>query len=484
MAGCLFQSFLAAYTINNQQNIMMAFNFRMKKYQFAFLAICIVASLAFSCKKSGNENNEIVVSTILYEQTTEIFPNPERGFIHHFEVTSEGNGLNAMELSSLKAENVSMILRLYYLEKFKDQPLSETELQLIRTDMTALRDAGIKCVLRFAYTDDMAVTDAPLSIIKQHLDQLKPVFEENKDVIAFVQAGFIGAWGEWHSSGNGLATVENEREVLYKLLSVLPAEIMVQVRTPGAKKQITGTAAPIYESIAYTGENRARIGHHNDCFLAGGTDYGTYENITADKNYISEEALYVPTGGETCPPTGNFPGCSTAETEMRLLKWTYLNLDWYQPVLDAWRTSGCFENIQRDLGYRLELVSAKLPKEVSSNGDLLPEIKITNKGYAPLYNYKTTSLVLKNMTSGELYHFSIPVDMRACKPGKELTINSSVKLNGVPVGDYKLYLKLADKSETLKNRKEFSVRLANKNVWEEQTGMNDLLHQLKVTAKK
>lgn len=462
----------------------MSVHFKIKKYQLAIGVICIATSLAFSCKKTGDENIGTTGNTILYEQSTEIFPNPERGFIHHYEVTSEGSSLNSMELSSLKAENVSMIARLYYLEKFKDQPLSETELHLIRTDMTALRDAGIKCVLRFAYTDDMAGTDAPLSIIIQHLDQLKPVFEENKDVIAFVQAGFIGAWGEWHSSSNGLATVDNEREVLYKLLSVLPVEIMVQVRTPGAKKQITGTSAPIYESIAYTAENRVRIGHHNDCFLAGGTDYGTYENIVADKNYISEEALYVPTGGETCPPTGNFPGCSTAETEMKLLKWTFLNLDWYQPVLDAWRKSGCFENFQRNLGYRLALVSSKFPKEVSIGSDLMPEIKIINNGYAPVYNYKTTSLVLRNITSGELFQFILPVDMRTCKPGKEITINNSVKLTGVPAGDYKLYLKLADKSETLKNRKEYSVRLANKNVWEAETGMNDLLVQLKVTTKK
>lgn len=455
-----------------------------KRYLQAFLIICIAASLAFSCKKSENGNGGTNSATILYEQSDEIFPNPERGFIHHYETTSEGSSLNPMELNSLRADNVSMILRLYYLENFKDQPMSETELQLIRTDMSALRDAGLKCVLRFAYTDDMAGTDASLTIIKLHLDQLKPIFEENKDVIAFVQAGFIGAWGEWHSSSNGLATVENEREVLYKLLSVLPLEIMVQVRTPGAKKQIVGSAAPIYESIAYSGENRVRIGHHNDCFLAGGTDYGTYENITADKNYISEEALYVPTGGETCPPTGNFPGCSTAETEMKLLKWTFLNLDWYQPVLNVWRNSGCFEDFQRNLGYRLALVSSKLPKEIKTGSDFLTEIKITNTGYAPFYNYKTTSLVLKNVSSSELYSFTLPIDMRTCKPNGEVTINSSVKLTGIPAGDYKLYLKLADQSETLKNRTEFSVRFANKDVWDEQTGMNDLLHQLKITVNK
>jgi len=153
-------------------------------------------------------------------------------------------------------------------------------------------------------------------------------------------------------------------------------------------------------------------------------------------------------------------------------------------VLDAWRKSGCFENFQRDLGYRLALVSAKLPNEVSIDEDMVTEIKITNRGYAPLYNHKTTSLVLKNISNGELHQFILPVDMRTCKPNSELTINNQVKVTGVPPGDYRVYLKLADKSETLKNRKEFSVRLANKKVWEEVTGMNDLLHHIKINAKK
>jgi len=448
----------------------------------ALLLLCVVLSLFSGCKKpSGNDDQNI--TTIQYEGSTEIFPNPERGFIHMADVKSEGENLSPLWLANLRSENVTMMNRVFYLDKFKNQPISETELQLIRTDLLFMRNAGIKCVLRFAYTDDMAGTDAPLSIVKQHLDQLKPVFEENKDVIAFVQAGFIGAWGEWHSSSNGLATVDNEREVLYKLLSVLPSEIMVQVRTPGAKQSIVGSTAPITASIAYTSDNKARIGHHNDCFLAGGTDYGTYTNIQADKSYISQDALFVPTGGETCPPEGTFPDCSTARSEMQLLKWTYLNLDWYQPVIENWRKSGCFDEFRRNLGYRLALMNAKLPKQVVAGQDYNVEITLTNKGYAPLYNYKITSLVFKNKTSGTSYPVDLTVDLRTCKPNGMLTITKSVKLSGIPQGDYDLFLLITDKSTNLKNRKEYSVRLANNTTWDETTGMNNLKHQVKITAK-
>jgi hypothetical protein len=347
--------------------------------------------------------------------------------------------------------------------------------------MSVLRNEGFKCVLRFAYTDDMTVADAPFSIIEQHLDQLKVILEENKDVIAFVQAGLIGAWGEWHTSSNGLATVDNERKVLDKLFSVLPSDIMVQVRTPGAKQKIFNTIEPISNAIAYTNDERARVGHHNDCFMASSDDYGTYTNVEADKNYISKEGLFVPTGGETCPPQNGGTSCATATSTMKLLRWTYLNLDWYKPTIDAWKASGCFEELQRNLGYRLTLKTAKFPNQVAVNEDLKININIGNVGYAPLYNYKSTHLVLKNNITGEMQEIDLTVDLRECKPGAEFNIDKTIKTTGIAVGTYKLYLKIADKSENLRNKMGYSIRLANSNVWEEENGgMNNLNHNLKI----
>ncbi len=453
----------------------------MTHYLHTALFLIMLLSASWGCKKPDDgESNQAVIQ---YQQSLEIFPNPERGFMHLLIAYSEGQPINPYTLATLREDGISIVQRLYYFENFKDKPLSAAELQLINNDMQLIRDAGLKCILRFAYTDDMAGTDAPLDIVKQHLDQLKPVFEQNEDVIAFVQAGFIGAWGEWHSSSNGLATVANKKEVINKLLSVLPAQIMVQVRTPGAKQDIVGTTLPVDATLAYTDDQRARIGHHNDCFLAGGTDYGTYSNIAADKDYISKEALYVPTGGETCPPEGPFPDCTTAKNEMALLKWTYLNLDWYQPVLDAWRSSGCFDEFRRNMGYRLVLQSAKLQKSVKAGESFSVEIKLTDKGYAPVYNYKKTILVLINTATNNEYKLDLQADIRKCKPNGVLTISENLSTVGIPAGTYNLYLKVADQNETLANRSEYCIRFANVNLWNEDKGLNDLLHQLQVTSE-
>ncbi|HMR16565.1 MAG TPA: DUF4874 domain-containing protein, partial [Mariniflexile sp.] len=303
-----------------------------------FIALLLL-SIVISCGSNGADDDEIKdnsVNEITYQASSSVISNPERGFMHSWSVASEGTPLNLVTLQSLKNENVTIILRLYNLAAFKNSNLSETQLNLIKTDFERLRTAGIKCVLRFAYNENQNDSDAPLSVIESHLNQLKPIFADNADVIAFVQAGFIGSWGEWYYTTNNLTTLANKKAVVNKLLEVLPKEIKIQLRTPVYKQEIFNSATPMDAVVGYGTSDIARVGFHNDCFLASADDYGTYQNIASEKNYISKEALYVPTGGETCPPSGiPTPSCLTAENEMSLLKWTYLNLDYYGPVLNV-----------------------------------------------------------------------------------------------------------------------------------------------------
>lgn len=452
------------------------------KHLYKILFTVVIAGSMLYCKRSSGSAEEPAENRIQYKSSNDIFPNPERGFIKTMSVYSAGTGLSSGQLNVLRTQNVSMILRVIYLDGFKDKPISNSFLELLQGDMEKIKTAGLKVLLRFAYTDDMAGTDAPLNIIEQHLDQLKSFFETNKDVISFVQAGFIGAWGEWHSSSNGLATVENQRAVLNKILSVLPQGIMVQVRTPGFKQQIFNSTTALTAQQAYSNENIARVGHHNDCFLSGGTDYGTYSNIELEKQYISNEALYVPTGGETCPPTGGYdPTCAEGRREMKLLKWTYLNLDWYPATINAWKNSGCFDEFQTNLGYRLSLVDAKLPAQAITDSSIPIDINITNKGYAPLYHSKNSYLVLKSKTGEQYYEKKLAVDLRQSKPDATLNIIETVSLAGIPQGSYDLFIKIEDIAAGLQDRIEYAVRLANDKTWvEENNGMNDLKHTITI----
>mgnify|MGYP000028406704 FL=1 len=73
--------------------------------------------------------------------------------------------------------------------------------------MTGCDNLGKKTVLRFAYEKDFVRQEPVGPTLKEalaHLDQLKPFLHKNRDLILVVQAGVIGAWGEWHSSIHGL----------------------------------------------------------------------------------------------------------------------------------------------------------------------------------------------------------------------------------------------------------------------------------------
>ena len=443
------------------------------------IVIALFLNIASGCQSDGGSNTEEQTVSgpekVTYAVSNEVFTNPERGFMHTWQVNSEGAAITAASLNNLKKENVSLILRLYYLEKFKTTPLSQAQLDLIKTDFTRLRESGLKCVLRFAYTDAQDGTDASVAVISGHLDQLKPILEENKDVIAFVQAGFVGAWGEWYYTTNQLTTPANKKIILDKLLATFPKEVKIQVRTPKIKQDFMATTTAMDATVGYGTTNTARLGFHNDCFMASVDDYGTYINVTAEKTYISNEALFVPTGGETCPPTDvPVASCSIAEKEMTMLKWTYLNLDYYGPVLQEWRNNNCFTDFERKLGYRLALASSSIKKEAALNGTLEFNALLNNSGFAPVYNSKNAFLILRATSGGTIYKKKLNFDVRKVVPRLTFDLKETVSLTGIPAGTYELLLKIEDNSSKLADRPEYSVRLANTGTWEASTGFNKL----------
>lgn len=207
---------------------------------FSAGALMFLGVACTSCEKENENNKEsdIPMEQVSYKASNEIIVNPERGF---YKATSCEMGTSgALSVSTLKnyrANGYSLIFRYFYLENFRDKALTDEALQFFDKDMAAMREAGVKCVLRFAYTSLETEPDAPLSIIQTHIDQLKPYLAKNADVIAVWQAGFIGSWGEWYYTTNNLNTPSARKAVLDKLLEALPEGRVVQVRTPQYKQE-------------------------------------------------------------------------------------------------------------------------------------------------------------------------------------------------------------------------------------------------------
>ncbi|MBI5662139.1 MULTISPECIES: DUF4832 domain-containing protein [Ignavibacterium] len=419
---------------------------------------------------------------VLYQPTDEIFINPERGFYTQLTTYNTQSPITLSSLNNIKSQGRSIILRMYYLTNFRNVSLSQAMLTMIANDFNTIRQAGMKCILRFAYSDNIGQPDAPLNIILNHIDQMKPIFQQNGDVILVMQAGFIGAWGEWHSSTNGLDNVASRRAILFKILDALPSDRMVQVRTPKFKQEIFENVNPIPPDSAFMETYYTRTGHHNDCFLASWDDYGTYTDTTAEKQYLSDDCLFVPMGGETCNPSP-FSGCDNAVYQMRRLRWTYLNAGYHPTVLNNWTVNGCMNDIKRSLGYRFELLEGNYTNSLKPGDTFDFNLKLVNQGNASLFNPRDVELILIEKNSGQKYVCKLPVDPRHWKPNDTTELNFQIGiLNNQPLGNYDLFLNLPDADSNLHFNPSYSVRVANLNLWDAQNGYNKLNLELVIDS--
>ena len=138
------------------------------------------------------------------------------------------------------------------------------------------------------------------------------------------------------------------------------------------------------------------------------------------------------------------------------------------------------ETIRRSLGYRLVLKEASLPLTIKLGGTLSLNIRLSNDGFAAMYNPRSLYVVL--LREETRYAVSITgVDPRRWAPGLEQNIAVSANLPAtIPAGTYQLGLWLPDASASLQNSPAYAVRFANTGVWDAATGINILTTNLQV----
>lgn len=442
--------------------------------------------VALALLAGGSPTHATAIRHVTYAADGSDFPNPERGFSR-----SKGPGASA------RAAGMSLVHVYFRLDAFRDTPLPQQFLAQVAARFAEARTSGVKLIPRFTYNfpadmaDPTVDRDAPLSRVLQHLDQLAPVLRANADVIAFMEAGFVGAWGEWHHSTSGLEELPAKRAIVARLLQILPPSRSIALRYERDKRAIFGRDAPLSALEAFTGQPIARVGHHDDCFLASKDDWDTYRAtpdrpIAAAKAYLSAENRYVPQGGETCndgPDAQPYIGCANALKDLAAEHWSQLNSDYNLKVLDRWKREGCYAEISRRLGYRLRLLRATYPAQASAGGVLRARITLVNEGFAAPYNPRDLELVLR--APGGTYRMKLPQDPRRWLPGGPVTFNLMVRLpTAMPAGAYQAFLALPDPDPRLSSRAEYAIRLANLGVWRPATGENALNWRISVRSAR
>lgn len=511
-------------------------HFLFKKYGIVIIAmLSLVAGIAFTqCTRVDNPvlYNYPPADTVSYTTSEEDFANPERGFYTYSATMADSYtplDLNTLKNARTQEQQASegdykifstLFFRYFVLRGFNNKPLTTDVLNKIKADFDVAREAGVKLIPRFTYTVRQVggdcpegficppYGDAPKAIVLQHIEQLKPILHDNADVIACLQMGFIGTWGENYytdyfgdpsKNGQGQLYDGNWRdriEVLKALLDALPKDRMVQVRYPQMKQRyVYGVNAPtdsdpLSDAEAFTGSDKARIGLHNDCFISSATDYGTFGNYgnsstesggggAETRAFAEKDNQYTVVGGETCDetysPQNNCETAGIVQTELAAMHYSYLNSAYNNATNNLWVSGGCMENIKKNLGYRFVLVNSMVPKSGIKAGTQLPlEINLRNDGYASPFNPRVAKLVMRNQSGGQEFIYDLSTEVQKWFSGN-IKISEMVLMDKtMPSGKYDLYLYLPDKYESLSKRPEYAIRLANKDVWDAATGYNKL----------
>ncbi len=306
--------------------------------------------------------------------------------------------------------------------------------------------------------------------------------------------------------------IANRQAVIAALLAALPNDRTIALRTPLYKQTLYGNGAPFDEndalnnSTAYTGSDLARLAHHNDCFLASDTDFGTYSidpsTRAMEQSYLAADTRFLPMGGETCALNIPRSDCASeggaADNELAQFHWSYLNKNYNTDVLSRWDSlsggpGNCYGAIKRQLGYRFQLIDAHIDASVRQGCDFNFNLRLINQGYAAPYNPRRVDLILENTLTNARYTIAMPnqnpqfwlaqSDYHALYNTDTITINETLGISkDVPAGNYNLYLHLPDPTTHLYEQPAYAIRLANDATWQAATGFNDLQYTIKVIA--
>jgi len=469
--------------------------------------------------------NSFAQTKVEYIEDNSVFPNPERGYFststppwpiggvstEDWENSISGwtPPISTSMMSENRANGISLHAMRYHIAMFRNSPLSQEFLDRIDADAEMARQSGVKLNIRFVYSWLGCRPDATKDRIVEHLGQLKDYFAKNADVIAFVEAGLVGCWGEWHDSQNGL--LDNpwgfninakSRAILDALFLNVPSDIMINFRYPTQKMQYfhpnyignyENDPTPVPSSSdAYSGSNAGRAGYYCDSFRSDDSD-GTWHS--GDASRVKNESKYAWMEGEMDPGFGNtatnLTDHNTTRKKLKDFHWSALNLsqDFSSSTYKTnWSTDGFFTEVNKNLGYRLRLDSSSIDNTVVQGDSLHLVINLTNIGYASLYNKRNLEIILRNKTTGTksvtivTNENDTTTDPRYWYPGShKLKIAVQVLTNAIP-GNYDVLLNLPDRHTSIHNRPEYSIRLANNGTWEDSTGYNSLLQTITVMS--
>lgn len=456
----------------------------------SFIDLGDITSQIEDYKEADNSEHEPEVlpdyshlNHISFTECDDIFPNPERGFYFTQSFKSASASLlTASKIEQNRLQNRTICYLGFYPKKYMDGHIADDFIQMVRNNMQVLRENGAKCIMRFAYSDseNEKPWDPTPEVVQMHIADIRPVLQEYSDVIMCLQAGFVGVWGEWYYTENFEFTPSTPEEhtlrkqVTDAMLEALPADRSIGLRTPMFKRNMYASSYrdTLTLATAYNGSDKARVSGFNDCFGASANDLGTFDN-DASREYWKRDTRYTLMGGETCG-VSSYCECAVTLKDCEDYHWTYLNIEYNRQVHNVWKDGGCWDEIERRLGYRLSFADV-YHSTPAAGEDMTVALQIKNSGFAAPMNGRGFELVLVDGKGKKTVYEFNDVDPRYWFAGRTVNIEKTISIPADASGKCTLYLNLPDPEPTLHDNPRFSIRLANDGIWNDELGYNKIL---------
>lgn len=370
------------------------------------------------------------------------------------------------------------------------------------------RENGCMIAMRFRYDDLGKDNPEPATFeqVLRHIEQIKEsgLLEKYADIIAFVEAGLVGKWGEMH--GGKYVTVDYKAKVLEAMLQAVPSPIPVTVRTPDIFAKWAGIERKalnnfeLIDSITESEysttiqENKDRVGLFNDGYMGSINDLGTFSNREIETDWINHQAVTSYYGGEFSGAHDYAQSFDTylpenAIPEMYKTHLSYINSNIFPFYKDftfseeysvegvdnsAYYGQNVFQFIRDHIGYRFVIRKSELTPTVKQGGDVTVNFKIENTGFAGIIPDVQSYVVLEK--DGVFAYAEADID---CRQWQSCTIKDNIlniKLpDNISVGDWNVMLKLNMGTPlSITNMTGRSIRFANKDVWDSSIGANYL----------
>ena len=244
------------------------------------------------------------------------------------------------------------------------------------------------------------------------------------------------------------------------------------------------TEEEINENNAFSQIDVARLGLHNDGYLASETDYGTFEIDERDESLLYQHNLtkYTSFGGESTKSESKYNNFENAIEDMKYRHCSYLNKTYDREVKEKWKKSTYYSNtdiysgqngykyIQDHLGYRFVLREVKLKQEGDSQRI---SMKLENTGFGNIINPKDVEIIYKQ--GDTTFTSKVETDIRKDLSKEENISNLNYLINlpkGIKPGNYDVYIKISEPYESLKYNTKYNIQFANINIWNENIGAN------------